>query len=107
MDVCRKKVFDNVTISSDKYSDILSLENTLMWSVHFIATGTPVGFIYAQVSNDGINWETITSATKELTGAPATHFVDYTATGAEYMRFFYDYSSSTGVLLGNFCGKGA
>lgn len=84
----------NETVSGDKNSGALNLENSSKFSIQAnVGAGMTAGNFKLQVSNDGVTYTDISGSTKAVTGA-TTLFWDAVDQAYEYVRV--DISSVTG-----------
>ena len=98
-----KAVINAVTMGADITSDVVDISEMTCFSVHNIWTGTPAGNIIVQASNNNSNWFDID--TQAAGGAASNDLVNVNGAGYKYVRVFYDFTSSTGVLTSYICGK--
>jgi hypothetical protein len=104
---------------ADIPSNGLLLHQAFIYSYYAIWTGSPVGTIKVQVSNDNVvalpgstnpssnvvNWLDYPSTTQTVSGAGS--FVwNFSDAGYLWSRVYYTFTSGTGSLLINACVKG-
>lgn len=94
--VINQKVFNAQSMTSTATSETLDIAETIGFCVHAIWTGTPVGNLTYEGSNDSINFVVLTTqaaggaAGQWLSNAEHQHF--------RYLRVKYTATSSTGSL---------
>ena len=98
-----KQIFNAVVLTQDRTSEVIDISELIGFAVHSIWTGTPVGNIIIQASNDGSNFVDID--TQAAGGAAGQDLVNIDRAHYRYVRVFYDFSSSTGTLTTYLSGK--
>lgn len=101
--VLNKQIFTGQSMTSTVSSEIIDLAETLGYAVHSIWTGTPVGAISTQGSNDGVNFVEIDSA--NTSGAAGQHLLNVEKHHYRYVKIEYIATSSTGSLTTYISGK--
>lgn len=100
-------------LSANFNSPSIGLEFYSVYSIQCVWTGTPVGFLKLQISNDPpvyttpvVNWSDYTGTTT-ATGGAAGNFMYNVFPGAYcWVRVVYTSTSGAGSLLINVTGKG-
>lgn len=85
----------------------LTINSQLRWgyAVQATYTGSPVGTLSIQASNDGSNWSTITITVTSINGAGSTMF-NMSQELYPYARLVYTKTSGSGTLLATVYTKG-
>lgn len=99
MQVKNELLFDAVAMTADRTSDAISVNQLVCGAIQCVWTGTPAGNIIVQASCDPVsptNW--IAIDTEAAGGAAGSNLVQLADIGYEWVRVFYDFSSSTGAL---------
>lgn len=90
----------NISLNTNYTSPTIDL--TLYYGLSVQASwegsGGGTGTIGLQVSNDGINYDTVTNSPTTLSGT-GTFFWDVTNTQAKYMQVYFTYASGSGTTL--------
>jgi len=94
--VLNKRVFSDVAMSATRTSEVIDIGNTSGHAVHAIWTGTPVGNLTVEASNDGVNFFVL--ATQAAGGAASQYLLNSNGAHYQFIRVVYTFSSSTGVL---------
>lgn len=98
-----KQVFVNQTMGATQTSAIIDLAETLGYAVHSIWTGSPVGNISTQGSNDGVHFvEVDTEATGGVAGQ---HLLNVEKHHYRYVIIVYQFTSGAGTLNCYVSGK--
>lgn len=116
MRLCNELVFSAVDASTNQTSAKFSLNQVYGWSAQFVITGSPVGTLKAQVSDDSgslspydnftvTNWSDLQDSTIVVNGA-GTPGINYNGTFYNFIRFVYTSTSGTGAISGRMNTKG-
>lgn len=94
--VLNEHLFTNQAMTTTLSTSVIDLAETLGYAVHAIWTGSPVGFISTQGSNDGVNFvEVDSSATGGVAGQ---HLLNVEKHHYRYVRVQFLFTSGTGSL---------
>lgn len=77
---------------------VISLNQSFGYSVQAVWTGTPVGNLKLQCSNDNVNWTDIASTTTAAGGAAGNFEWNVISPMYLYAQCAYVFTSSTGTL---------
>lgn len=103
----------NSGVNGDMTTTITSLYKNLdegvTFSVQASYTGTPVGVIQLQASNDVVlssasaptNWTVIPKTMTNITGEPGNYMVNYDLPGFTWIQLVYIPTSGTGTMYAN------
>lgn len=85
----------------------LKINNQLRWgyAVQATYTGSPVGTLAIQASNDGVNWSTITITSTSISGSGSTMF-NMSQELYPYAQLIWTPSSGSGTLYATVYTKG-
>lgn len=83
----------------------IRLDQVEVYGVQAVFTGSPVGTLKLQESNDGTNWDDVTSSEKSVSAAGSESW-ENDSPGLELVRIVYTRTSGTGTLVVIFNGKG-
>lgn len=93
-------------LGADKRTEILDMSNLYGLSAQVTYTGTYVGVLKIEVSNDGINFAELSTPTTSLSAA-GTYVINLDNVFYKYARFFLDHSSGSATTLELWhCAKG-
>jgi hypothetical protein len=111
MKVANDKIVDAGSMGADITSDAVLIDQLYGFSLQSIYTGSPVGDLIFQVSNDDVtipsqvvNWNNLASAV--AIAAVGTNLQNFIGTNYKWLRVFFDRTSGTGSLTVTLCGKG-
>lgn len=98
-----KKVLDAVSLASNQTSDSIELNDSRGYCVHSIITGSPVGSLIVEVSNDNSNF-----VAEDTYAVSAAGQRLYNKDGAyyKYIRVRYSFTSGSGSLTSYVSTKG-
>lgn len=104
------KIFEyQLLIAGDMSGNVTSPSQQLTFMVacciQAVFTGTPVGTLILQVSNDNTNWTTYTGSSATVNGAGNFAWL-LADIGYPWIRIVYTAGSSTGLLNISVNGKG-
>lgn len=118
MKVSNEIVFDNIDASTSHNSSIVSMNQVYGWSIQFAITGSPVGSLKAQVSDDKgstapydanslnvTNWSDLQDSTIAVSGA-GTPGINFNGIFYNWLRFVYTSTSGTGNITARLNTKG-
>lgn len=111
MKIANEKIVNAGSMGADITSSAILIDQLYGFSVQSVYTGTPVGDLIFQVSNDDVplasqvvNWNNI--ATAVSISAAGSNLQNFIGTNYKWLRVFYDRTSGTGTLTVTLCGKG-
>lgn len=100
------------SMGADILSEAVSLDQVYGCSIQSVYTGTPVGDLKIQVSNDDVplssqivNWFDV--GTTVNIAAAGSNLQKFDFVPYKWLRVFYDRTSGSGTLNVTLCGKGA
>lgn len=98
-----KKVLDAVTMASNQTSENIELGDSNGLCVHSIFTGSPVGSLIVEASNDGVNFVeednyVVTAAGQRLYNKHGAYY--------KFIRVRYSFTSGSGSLTSHVSTKG-
>lgn len=118
------QIIANASMTSTVNSEGIDLNQTVLYSIQASWTGTPVGTLKLQISDDivpvaasstnpvgtnpagnVINWSDYTGS-PSLVNGPGNFVWNVSDVGYRWVRLVYTPSSSTGTLNATFSGKG-
>lgn len=97
---------NGASMAADVTSAAQDLSFYWVFSMQAVFTGSPVGSIELQASNDNVTFTTI-SGTNTAVSAASNIMWNVENAGYKYVRVFYDATSGTGSLTCTYFGKGA
>lgn len=99
-------IADAEDVSSDFTSEGVPVAETVTFCVHASFTGSPVGSIKLQASNDPdlLGWGDITDSIQAISAA-GSYILNYDSPGFSHVRLVYTFTSGTGVLNAKINGK--
>ncbi len=92
-----KQILTAGDMSGSLISDVYDLQYKSLAAVQAFYTGTPVGSLVVQVSNDGTHWSTAQTAT--AISAAGDIMINLGLVGYQFLRVIYTRTSGTGALL--------
>lgn len=95
------------TMTADITTGSIDCLNLNTWSMQFVWTGTPVGTVSVQASDDGSTWTEVASSSQATSGAAGNHRVNASGFGGRYIRGKFAFTSGTGTLAVSVTAKGA
>ena len=98
-----QKVIDVGDMSGNLFSTIVDLGEIVHYSVQEIYSGSPVGSILIQASNDGASFSTIDTNAISTSGSKMFN----SEAGFRYLKVSYTFGSGTGSLSVYVAGKRA
>lgn len=101
--VFNKRVFTDSAMTTDRTSEIIDLSFVNGYAVHWAWTGTPVGNLIIEGSNDGINFVVVD--TQVAGGAASQKLFNQANINYVSLRLRYTFTSSTGILNAYVSGK--
>lgn len=101
--VVNKQLFNAEVMGSNLTSEVIDISELTGFAIHSIWTGSPVGNLLVQGSNDGTNFYTID--THAAGGALGQHIYNAAGQHYRYVRLAYTYTSGTGALTSYISGK--
>jgi hypothetical protein len=106
------------SMAADVVSDPIDVKNIIVGSIQLTFTGSPVGSMKLQCSNDvydylkqpgiqpaAVNWTDIDTTTLSVTASGSIVY-NLTSIGYDQLRVVYTRTSGTGVLNARMVGKG-
>lgn len=103
LDLFSELVMDAISMASDTTSISKNVRQARCVAVQMIYTGTPVGSLIIQASNDNVNFSAVSTTAVSAAGSTMINF-DAPAWG--YIRVFYDATSGAGNLSARINAKG-
>jgi hypothetical protein len=91
------KIVNSGNMAASITSDIYTIAGRKVYAIHAIYTGSPVGTLTLEASNDGSTWATVTGSSTAVSGASNTFF-NVADAGYEMVRLKYTLASGTGTL---------
>lgn len=85
------------SMASSFNSNAFNLDRTPIFAIQAVYTGSPVGTLKLQSSNDGTNWDDIAGSTVAVSAAGSQTW-NYTGAGFGKVRLVYTATSGTGSL---------
>jgi hypothetical protein len=101
-----RRLISDGDMSADVTSEAYAIESVVNWSVQFVWSGSPVGTVRVEHSNDRSNWSAITPLNQATGGSSGSHVAEYTGSGLRYVRAKFVHTSGSGTLNAFFFGKG-
>lgn len=98
-------VITNGDMSADITSDIVDLSKEILAGCQAVFTGSPVGVINLQCSNDRLTWTDIADSSVNVNGASNVYW-NVKNISFPHLRIFYDFTSGTGTLNAIITPKG-
>lgn len=92
-------------MAADVNSAAQDLSFYICFSFQAVFTGSPVGALTLESSNDNSTWTTITDSDVAVSGASNAMW-NVTNAGYKYVRLHYARTSGTGALTATYFGKG-
>ena len=89
-------ILQNADMSASQTSAVVDMAEVIGYAAHSIWTGTPVGDVVLEVSNDGINFVPID--TQATAGIAGQHVVNIERMHIRYARCRYERTSGTGSI---------
>ena len=105
MRVFEYQLLTNGDMAADITSPVQQLTQMAMCSIQANFTGSPVGSLILQISNDNLVWTDYTGSSTAVSGA-GNFLWNLVSTGFQFVRVFYDRTSGTGSLSITVNGKG-
>lgn len=100
------KLLDNVSIASNVISDSVDLSLADGYAIQAYWSGTAVGSLKLQVSNDNVNWTDYAGSTVAVTSGPGNAIWLEADAMYDKVRVVYTSTSGTGNLTVQINGKG-
>ncbi len=112
------QIFTNIAMTGNLYSSPINASEYTLVDLQAVWTGTPVGTLYVETSNDVgtinpdgsisglVNWTTYSGSAQAAGGAAGDFAWHIWATGFKWCRLSYLFGSSTGVLNARVNQKG-
>ena len=99
-----------IVVNGDMSTTITSSDTTIKYTdnvgIQAVFTGTPTGTFSVQVSNDQVNWDSITfSSAPVAVGAAGSVYMDVNQMSAPYIRLVYTPVSGNGTLNATITAK--
>lgn len=104
------RVFNDVfldagSMAGNLTSEIINLEHISAVAISAVYTGSPVGTVKVQRSNDQVTWDDVPSSSTAVSAAGTTSW-DIWVVPYPYARVVYTRTSGTGSLTVKAYGKG-
>jgi hypothetical protein len=106
-------LFANFSMTEDGYSDAFNLEMVTSYSIQAVWTGSPVGYLFLQVSNDisfnnaePTNWILIERSIIPTDDGDFNHLWKQYMAPFKWIRLGYAFGSGTGTLNARLNCKG-
>lgn len=91
------KVFTDQAMTATASSTSIILAGKNGYAIHAVYTGSPVGNLWVEASNNGSTWEVVTGTTTAVSGASSTLF-NLSDAQYEMARLKYSFTSGSGTL---------
>lgn len=91
------KMVDAGDMSSDVTSEVVNVEYMDNVGIQAVYSGSPVGDLKIEVSQDETNWDELTSVTVNISAAGSST-INLNQVPFAYIRVFYDSTSGSGSL---------
>lgn len=102
------KVFESVSMAASFNSSSIDILYFREYSATFVFTGSPVGTLKIQGSNDTDNpdsWVDIENSSSTITAAGSILY-EVSEVAVSFIRFVYTYTSGSGTINGKLTAKG-
>ena len=96
--------FDAASMATNLTGQKVDISQMNNYSIQSYWTGTPVGNLVVQESNDGSIWLTVNSSAAG--GASGSTIYSKVDAASKYIRYIYNATSSTGALTTKIFAKG-
>lgn len=91
------KVFTDQAMTATASSSSIILAGKKGYAIHAVYTGSPVGNLWVEASNNGSTWEVVTGTVTAVSGASSTLF-NLSDAQYEMARLKYSFTSGSGTL---------
>lgn len=88
-------------------SEVINIEQMWFFSIQFVWTGSPVGLVGLQASNDGVNFSPINGISDQaVSGSAGNYLFNIADAGYAYIQAYYTQTSGTGTVTAVYNAKG-
>jgi hypothetical protein len=98
-----EQLFQNIAMTADRTSSSKEVSEVGGFAVHFVWSGSPVGNLILQGSNDNVNFVAV--QTQAVGGSAGQWLINIERQHYKYARLFYEFTSGSGTLNARMTAK--